>query len=446
MPKLNRDGHITDPKSPNGAVFIKNIKENSKKLNITFEAALEYPQDSFDWIRSFKSNLAFSKGTDQNWSTKLAKFYFDQLNRRVDRPDKNFNSLTHDYDKLFVYEDDKFLFLDKLSSLIQNLVEKGGDKEKNPILVLENQNPLIQNYIKIARENLGIEGLGNEESLDSSGSSANDVRVINETFKIARKKIKLLTDFSKGHYDLDNIDIDKELKEIKSFLEDNKDHLGDPTSPSSKNRDPQSPSYLNSTLSSKNREYQSPSYLKPRIVSSPLRKSKTVDLRNLLNELNIKYKNTIASLNKAESFAKSEKTVRFQLPKDSASEGELLAESETPRAQSPEGLPSPSPASEGELLAESETPRAQSHEDSAHIKKLFADPETPRAQSPEANKLFAEPETPRAQSHEDSAHIEKLFLEPETQRAQSPKGLPSTSPSPKGLILSKLFKTGQSLP
>ena len=437
MPKLNRDGHITDPKSPNGAVFIKNIKENSKKLNITFEAALEYPQDSFDWIRSFKSNLAFSKGTDQNWSTKLAKFYFDQLNRRVDRPDKNFNSLTHDYDKLFVYEDDKFLFLDKLSSLIQNLVEKGGDKEKNPILVLENQNPLIQNYIKIARENLGIEGLGNEESLDSSGSSANDVRVINETFKIARKKIKLLTDFSKGHYDLDNIDIDKELKEIKSFLEDNKDHLGDPTSPSSKNRDPQSPSYLNSTLSSKNRdpqspsylnstlssknrEYQSPSYLKPRIVSSPLRKSKTVDLRTLLNELNIKYKNTIASLNKAESFAKSEKTVRFQLPKDSASEGELLAESETPRAQS--------------------------HEDSAHIKKLFADPETPRAQSPEANKLFAEPETPRAQSHEDSAHIEKLFLEPETQRAQSPKGLPSTSPSPKGLILSKLFKTGQSLP
>ena len=462
MPILNRDGHITDPDSPNGAVFKGNIIKNSEKLNITFEAALEYPQDSFDWIRSFKSNLAFSKGTDQNWSTKLAKFYFDQLNRRVDRPDKNFNSLTHDYDKLFV-KDDKFLFLDKLSPLIQNLVYKGGDKEKNPILVIENQNPLIQNYIKIARENLGIEGLGNEESLDSSGSSANDVRVINETFKIARKKIKLLTDFSKGHYDLDKIDIDKELKEIKSFLEDNKDHLGDPTSPSSKNRDPQSPSYLNSTLSSKNRdpqspsylnstlssknrEYQSPSYLKPRIVSSPLRKSKTVDLRNLLNELNIKYKNTIASLNKAESFAKSEKTVRFQLPKDSASEGELLAESETPRAQSPEGLPSPSPASEGELLAESETPRAQSHEDSAYIKKLFADPETPRAQSPEANKLFAEPETPRAQSHEDSAHIEKLFLEPETQRAQSPKGLPSTSPSPKGLILSKLFKTGQSLP
>ena len=190
MPKLNRDGHITDPNSPTGAVFIENIRKNSEKLNITFENALD-PQDSFDWIGSFKSNLVFSKGTDQNWSTKLAKFYFDQLNRRVDRTDKNFNSLTHDYDKLFVNEDDKFLFLDKISFLIQNLVSKRGDKEKNPILVIENQNPLIQNYIKIAHKNLGSEGLG-KESLDSSGSSANDGREINKIIIIARKKIKVL--------------------------------------------------------------------------------------------------------------------------------------------------------------------------------------------------------------------------------------------------------------
>lgn len=384
-----------------------NIKRINNNLCSSFKNALESDAS----IDSFKSDLKLAKRADQDWSTKLAESYFKELNRRVDRLGENFNSLTHDYDKLFVNEDDKFLFLNKLSSLIQNLVYKGGDKEKNPILVLENQNQLIQNYIEIAHKNLGSEGSGKERSLDSSGSSANDGIEINKISNEARKRINFLINFSKGHYDLGNIDIDEELEEIKSFLKDNENHLGAPPSPSSTNRKHQSPSYLDSTLSSTNRDPksplfpESPSFLKSPTAFSPSRssepskiKSKKVDLENLLKELMKIYKKIKNSQSRAKSFAKSEENISFQLPEDSASEGELPAESKTLCVQSNKVF---------KFMKESSVLINLS----SRLGSL-AKPETPRAQSSEANKLFADPETPRDQS-------------------------PSTSPSPKKLLLQK---------
>jgi len=366
MPNPERTSHI-NPESQIGAAYRDNIRENSDQLNLSFKNALE-PQDSFDWIGSFKSNLKLSKRTDQNWSTKLAESYFKELNRRSIK----FNSLTHDYDKLFVNEDNKILFLDKLSSLIQNLVYKRGDKEKTPILVLENQNPLIQNYIKIAHKNLGIEGPGNE-SLDLSGSSANDGKKINEITAIAREKIKFLVDFLKGHYRIDDVNINKELEEIKSFLKENENHAGATSSTSSTNRDPQSPSFLRSPPSSKSPSFpKTPSAFSPsQSPASPLN-SKKVGLENLLKELKKIYDKT----------------------KYSQSRAELFAGPETPSTQSNEAL---------ECMQESFVGK--------HLPSRlgsFADPETPSAQSPEANKLFAAPETPRAQLPSSSPSTETL--------------------------------------
>jgi hypothetical protein len=359
------------------------MQYNSERLNSSFLQALESSssKDSYDWKSSFKSNLTASKKTDQNWSIELAESYFKKLNSR----DKSFNSSTHNYEELFDNRDDKISFLDNLSSLIQGLVCKGKVKEKNPILVIENQNPLIQNYIKIAHKNFGIEGPGNE-SLDSSSSSANDGKKINEITAIAREKIKLLTDFSKGHCDL-GIDIDKELEEIKSFLKENlkenKKHPGATPSPSSTNRDPQSPSFLRTPPSSKSPLFlrtppssKSPTASTPRSSELTLLQSKKVDLENLLNQLSIKYTATKKPQRRAK----------------------LFAEPETRRAQSPKAL--------------------------RHTQELFPEPTTPR------DKPSADPSPQKNLLEKFSSKKLSLFAEPKTQPAQSPSSSPSTQKLP----------------
>jgi len=376
MPNPERTSHI-NPESQIGAAYRDNIRENSDQLNLSFKNALE-PQDSFDWIGSFKSNLKLSKRTDQNWSTKLAESYFKKLNSR----DKSFNSSTHNYEELFDNRDDKISFLDKLSYLIKQLVYKGGDKEKNPILVIENQNPLIQNYIKIAHKNLGIEGPGNE-SLDSISSSANDCREINKIIKIAREKIEILSIFLRRHYQLGEIDIDKELKEIKSLLEENEKYAVATTSPSSTNRDPQSPSFLRTPPSSKSPSFlrtppssKSPTALTPRYSELTLLQSKKVDLGNLLNELSKKYITTEKSQRRAKLFAEPE-TRRAQSPEDLRHTEELFPEPTTPRDEPSED---PSPRKnflekklslpKSLLPAEAETQTAKSHSPSPSTKPL----------------------------------------------------------------------------
>jgi hypothetical protein len=377
--KSARDGYIAAsvPEYP------RNMQYNSKILNLSFLQALESrsSKDSYDWKSSFKSNLIASKKTDQNWSIELAESYFKKLNRR----NKKFNSSTHNYEELFVDGDDKISFLDNLSSLIQQLVYKGKVKEKNPILVIENQNPLIQNYIKIAHKNLEIEGPGNE-SLDSSSSSANDGREINKIIKIAREKIEILSIFSRGHYQLGKIDIDKELEEIKSFLKENEKHAGATPSPSSTNRDPQSPSFLRTPPSSKSPSFirtppssKSPTASTPRSSELTLLQSKKVDLENLLKELKKKYYKTKYSQNRAESFAEPD-TSFFQSPEASKHTEELFGEPTTPRNK-PSADPSPrqdllKKLSSQKLLlpAEPETQTAKSHSPSPSTKPLS--PET----------------------------------------------------------------------
>ena len=154
MPKpvgSSRTSYIS-PGSYGSTQYPGNIERIVNDLRSSFISALE---SDFS-IESFQSNLKASKRIGRECSTELANFYFEQLNKKG----KNFNSLTHDYDKFFNKQDkffnkqDKSLFLYKLSSLIQNLVEKGGDKEKNPILVIENQNPQIQGFIKRANEEI----------------------------------------------------------------------------------------------------------------------------------------------------------------------------------------------------------------------------------------------------------------------------------------------------
>ena len=311
--KLNRDSHIA-PTSPIGAEYIRNTIDNSEQLNLSFLKAFG-PSSSDDWISLFKSNLKFSKRTDQNWSTKLAESYFKELNRQS----KKFNSSMHNYEELFDKKEDKILFLNQLSPLIQNLVYKRKVEEKNPILVIENQNPLIQNYIKIARENIRIEGLG-KESLDSSGSSINDDREINKIIIIAREKFEFLGDFLKRHYHADDINMDKKLEEIKTFLKENEKHVGATPSPSSTNRYPQSPLLPISSPFPKPPLFPKSPTAFSRSRSSELSplKSKMVVLENLLKEL--------------------KKT--YIITKDSERRAKLFVEPETPRAQSPSSSPS----------------------------------------------------------------------------------------------------------
>jgi hypothetical protein len=398
VPKSKRDGYIVAavPEYP------RNMQYNSERLNSSFLQVLEprSSEDSYDWKSSFKSNLIASKKTDQNWSIELAESYFKKLNSR----DKSFNSSTHNYEELFDNRDDKISFLDNLSSLIQDLVYKGKVKEKNPILVIENQNPLIQNYIKIAHKNLGIEGPGNE-SLDSSSSSANDGKKINEITAIAREKIEILSIFSRGHYQLGKIDIDKELEEIKSFLKENKKHPGATPSPSSTNRDPQSPSFLRTPPSSK-----SPTALTPRYSEPTLLQPKKVDLENLLNELSTKYTATEKSQRRAKLFAEPE-TRRAQSPEASAHKKELF---EGKGLQSRLGL-----------FAETTTPTAQSPEALRHTEELFPEPTTPRDEP-------SEDPSPRKNFLEKKLSSQKLLLpaEPKTQPAQSHSPSPSTKPLP----------------
>jgi hypothetical protein len=371
----NRDDYIKEA-SPG---YERNKRNNSEILNLSFLQALESSssKDSYDWKSSFKSNLTASKKTDQNWSIELAESYFKKLNSR----DKSFNSSTHNYEELFDNRDDKISFLDNLSSLIQGLVYKRKVKEKNPILVIENQNPLIQNYIKIAHKNLGIEGPGNE-SLDSSSSSANDGKKINEITAIAREKIEILSIFLRSHYLLGEIDINKELEEIKSFLKENKKHPGATPSPSSTNRDPQSPSFLRTPPSSKSPSFlrtppssKSPTASTPRSSELTLLQSKKVDLENLLKELKKIYHKTKYSQNRAESFAEPD-TSFFQSPEASKHTEELFGEPTTPRNK-PSADPSPRQdllkklSSQKSLLpAEPETQTAKSHSPSPSTKPL----------------------------------------------------------------------------